>query len=203
MQPPPAWVPNTNTVYPENEYITGRGQGATQAEAEAKARAAVSSFFLTQVNAEMSTRLVFTTGHDGITKEERQTIENAVIRTQGEQSVVRFTEDPWRDPKTKLWDTVAYIRRDEGWTVYEPEFKRRSDALLTIITAADTEAVPFNAFLRYGNAIAYANSSEYRGTRIFASILHPTRARTLFTEADAAEAALPQKQFAARERSRM
>jgi len=88
LKTPPAWVSNTYTVYPESEYITGRGQGATRVEAEAKARAAVSSFFLTQVNAEMSTRQVFTTGRDGITKEERQTIENTVIRTQGEQSAV-------------------------------------------------------------------------------------------------------------------
>ena len=87
-QPPPAWLQNTFNVYPESEYITGRGQGTTRGEAEVKARAAVSSFFLTQVNAEMSTRQVFTTGRDGITKEERQTIENTVIRTQGEQSAV-------------------------------------------------------------------------------------------------------------------
>jgi hypothetical protein len=151
----------------------------------------------------MSARQIFTTGRDGITNEERQTIENAVVRTQGEQNVVRFAEDPWRDPKTKIWDTVAYIRRDEGWTVYEPEFKRRSDAFLTIVQAADSETVPFNAFLRYGNAITYANNSEYRGTRLFASILHPVRARTLFARADAAEASLPQKQISAREKSRM
>ena len=202
-QPPPAWVLNTYNVYPESEYITGRGQGATRGEAETKARTAVSSFFLTQVNAEMSTRRVFTTEHDGITTEERQTIENAVIRTQGEQSVVRFAEDPWRDPKIREWITVAYIRRDEGWTVYEPGFRRQSEAFLGIIRTADAEDVPFNAFLRYGNAIAYANSSEYTAARLFASILHPTRARTLFAEADAVEASLPQKQLAAREMSRM
>ena len=203
VQPPPAWFQNTYNVYPQSEYITGRGQGTTRSEAETKARTEIAYFINTQVNTEMSTGRVFTTGHDGITKEERQTIENSVIRTDVQQSVVRFTEDPWRDPKTREWNTVAYIRRDEGWTVYEPDFKRQSEALLAIIQAADTEQVPFNAFLRYGNAIAYANSPEYRGAQIFASVLHPVKARTLFAEADAAEAALPQKQLAARERSRM
>jgi hypothetical protein len=172
-------------------------------EAEIKARTEIAYFFQTQVNAEMSAKQVFTTGHDGITNEERQTIENVVIRTQEQQRVVRFAEDPWRNPRTRAWDTVAYIRRDEGWTVYEPGFRRQSQALLAIIQKADTETVPFNAFLRYGNAIAYANSSEYRGTRIFASILHPTRANTLFAEAEAAESSLLQKQLAAQERSRV
>jgi len=203
VQPPPAWLQNTYTVYPQSEYITGRGQGITRDEAETKARAEIAYFFSTQVNAEMSARRVFTTRRDGITNEERQTIENIVTRTQVQQRVVRFTEDPWREPKTKVWDTVAYIRRDEGWTVYESEFRRQTETLLAIIQAADTEQAPFNAFLRYGNAIAYANNPEYRGAQIFASILHPARARTLFAAADAAEAALQQKQLAARERSRM
>ena len=203
VQAPPAWLQNIYNVYPQSEYITGRGQGTTRSEAETKARTEIAYFFNTQVNAEMSARQVFTTGRDGITNQERQTIENSVIRTEVQQRVVRFAEDPWRDPKTAVWDTVAYIRRDEGWTVYEPDFRRQSEAFLSIIHAADTEQVPFNAFLRYGNAAAYANSPEYRGSQVFASILHPTRARTLFAEADAAEAALPQKQFAARERSRM
>jgi len=203
VQAPPEWLQNTYSVYPQSEYITGRGHGTTRSEAETKARTEIAYFFNTQVNAEMSARQVFTTGRDGITNEERQTIENSVIRTEVQQRVVRFAEDPWRNPRTKVWDTVAYIRRDEGWTVYEPDFKRQSEAFLNIVLSADTETVPFNAFLRYGNAIAYANSLEYRGTQAFASILHPARARILFTGADVAEAALPQKQLAARERSRM
>jgi len=202
-QPPPAWLQNTYNVYPESEYITGRGQGATRGEAETKARTAIAYFFDTQVKEELLTRWVSATGHDGITSEESQIIHNTVVRTQVQQRAVRFAEDPWRDPKTGVWDTVAYIRRDEGWAVYEPDFRRQSDALLTIIQSADTEQVPFNAFLRYGNAIAYANNPEYRAAQIFASILHPAKAKTMFAAADAAEAALPQKQLAARERSRM
>lgn len=200
---PPAWVVNTFNVYPESEYITGRGQGTTLIEAETKARTEISYFFLAKVNAEIAASRVLSAGPDGITNEERQIIESAVITTQQQLRVARFADDPWSDPKTRTWETVAYIKRDEGWSVYEPDFRRRSDALLAITQAADTEAVPFNAFLRYGNAITYANSPEYAGTRIFASILHPTRARTLFAEADTAEAALLQKQLAAREKSRI
>jgi len=201
--PPPAWFQNSRAVYPESEYITGRGQGTTQSEAETKARAEVAYFLQTQISAESSARQAFTTGHDGITNEERQTIENIVTRIQGEQRAVRLAEDPWRDPKTKAWHTVAYIKRDEGWTVYEPDFRRQSEALLAIIRKADTDAVPFNAFLRYGNATAYANSSEYTATRLFASVLHPAKANDLYAGADAARASLPQKQLAAQEKSRV
>jgi hypothetical protein len=119
----------------------------------------------------------------------------------------RYASDPWYDPKTKIWETVAYIKRDEGWEVYEPNIKRQSDALLAIIQAADADAdagvEPFNAFLRYGNAFAYENSVEYSGTRAFAQVLYPAKAAALFAEADAALGELTQKQLAVRERSRM
>jgi hypothetical protein len=163
----------------------------------------ISQYFLTQVSSEQGARSFFTTGIDGITNVERQTIESIFVETQVQLMVVRFAEDPWRDPATREWETVAYIRRDEGWAVHEPNFRRQSDALLAIIKSADTEAEPFNAFLRYGNALVYANSSEYTGTLAFAYVLHPTRARTLYAEADAASSTLLQKQLAVREKARI
>ena len=200
---PPRWVLNINEIYPVSEYITGRGEGTTRRDAENRATTVVSQFFLTQVNAVQSSRSVFNTGTDGVTGVERQTIDSTVIETQVQLITTRYAPDPWYDPKTKIWETVAYIKRDEGWEVYEPSAKRQSDALLTIIKAADTETEPFNAFLRYGNAFAYENSAEYSGTRIFAQILYPVKAAVSFAEADTELAALPQKQLTARERSRM
>jgi len=202
-QTPPAWFVNTSNVYPEKEYITGRGQGTTKAEAESKARTELAYFFNTQVNAEMSSRQSFTTGKDGVTNEERQTQINNIISTQGQLRAVRLAEDAWLDPKTRLWSTVAYIKRDEGWTVYESDFKKQSETLLAIVQKADKESDPFNAYLRYGNAIAYSNSVEYTAARLFASVLNSTKANNLFADVDAATASLPQKQLDAREKSRM
>jgi len=203
MPEPPRWVLNINEVYPPSEYITGRGEGATRREAESRAMAVISQFFLTQVNAVQSSRSVFTTGQDGVTGVERQTVDSTVVETNVRLITTRYASDPFYDPKTKIWETVAYIKRDEGWEVYEPSARRQSDALLAIIRAADAEEEPFNAFLRYGNAFAYENSAEYSGTRTFAQVLFPAKATAFFAEADAALAAMPQKQLAARERSRM
>lgn len=200
---PPAWVMNTNNVYSSGIYITGRGQGSTRSEAENRAVTVISQYFQTEVNAQQETRTVFTTGSDGNTTTSRGTMEIISIQTQQQLRVVRFAEDPWRDPKTKKWEAVAYIRRDEGWAVHEPNARRQSDALLVIIESADMEVEPFNAFLRFGNAMAYADSSEYTGTLAFAYVLHPARARALYADADAATSTLLQKQLAARERSRV
>ena len=200
---PPAWILNTNNVYPRGEFITGRGQGTTRNEAEIRAVMVISQFFLSQVSTEQGTRSVWNTGPEGNTNTERQTWEGIAIESQVQLMTVRFAEDPWHDPRTKIWENIAYISRDEGWAVYEPTAKRQSDRLLAIIEAADTETIPFNAFLRYGNAMAYADSSDYTGTRAFAYVLHPTRASSLFAEANAAEGTLVRKQLAAQERSRV
>lgn len=200
---PPRWVLNINEVYPASEYITGRGEGNTRREAESRAMTVISQFFLTQVNSVQSSRSVFTTGVDGVTGVERQTIDSVVVETQVQLITMRYAPDPWHDPKTRIWETVAYIKREEGWEVYEPSAKRQSDALLAIIQAADTETEPFNAFLRYGNALAYENGAEYSGTRTFAQVLYPAKATAFFAKADAALTTVPQKQLAARERSRI
>jgi hypothetical protein len=112
---------------------------------------------------------------------------------------VRYAEDPWFNAATKKWETVAYINRDEGWTVYEPQAQRVRDALLALAEAAETEAEPFVRALRYNAAQAYAGGAEFNAVRSFAQVLHPTKARAFFAPADAAIAALPEKSDTARQ----
>ena len=198
----PQWVLNLEEVYPNAQFVTARGEGATRREAETRAAAVISQYFLSQITAEQSSRAVYTTRNDAVNVE-RQTIDNTVIETQMKITAMRYAQDPWHNKKAKQWETIVYINRNEAWDLYEPNAKRQSDALLNLIRAADEEKEPFNAFLRYGNALAYEGGAEYSGARLFSQVLNPGKANMLFADADKSLSAIMQKRFDVREKSRM
>jgi hypothetical protein len=81
---------------------------------------------------------------------DRQTLE----RFNTELHALRYSE-PWRNPTEKQWEIVAYINRDEGWNVYQPTAKNQAEALISLVTMAESETEPFNAVLRYGIAASF------------------------------------------------
>jgi hypothetical protein len=139
------------------------------------------------------------TEHNGVSESESHTEDSTLIQSQIRLAALRYAEDPWRNPATDQWETVAYIDREEAWILYEPQAKKAAAALLALDAAAQNEAEPFTQALRYGAAAAYADSAEYGAVRGFAQALHPQNAQACFAEADSAAAALPEKQYAARQ----
>ena len=198
--PPPDWAANVQSVYPRDTYITGRGNGSTRKNAEAQALAEIALYFIRETRVERSTRAVWTE-RDGVSGEESESREDILVQSHTRLTAVRYAEDPWFNPAIKAWETVAYIERNEGWSVFEPLARIQADAFLTLTKAAERETEPFNAVLRYGAADAYARSVEYSTVRDFAQVLHPAQAGMLFAQADAVQAALFQKQLFARERA--
>jgi hypothetical protein len=195
-------VGKTEAAYPRNEYVTGRGEGSGKEAAELNALAELSRYFVREVSGQQSRRISWTE-RDGVSASESRTEENILVESHTRLAAVRYAEDPWYDQAKKVWVTVAYINRNEGWTVYEPSAKKAADTFLTLVKAADEETEPFNAVLRYGAAAVYADSAEFNAARDFAQVLHPAKAGELFSETDAAFSALLEKQITAREKARV
>jgi hypothetical protein len=93
---------------------------------------------------------------------------------------------------------VGYIEREEAWTIYEPEAKKVSDALLALNAAAENDPEPFSRALRYEAAAAYIERDEYKGARDFSQKIHPVNANALFGDADSVAAAMTEKMYSAR-----
>lgn len=53
----PQWVQNYRTVFPTSEYLAQRGSGDTAEKARTDATAALSRYFKTSVNANLSTTM--------------------------------------------------------------------------------------------------------------------------------------------------
>ena len=197
---PPAWVNNAQAVYPREVYITGRGSGSGRQEAEGQALAAIALHFNREVEVLRSARVVLTE-RDGVFTSERVIEEKTLVESSTRLVAVRYAEDPWYNPATKTWETIAYIEREEGWLAYEPTAQRQAGIFLNLVKAAEEETEPFNAVLRYGTAMAYERGAEFNTVRNFAQVLHSTRANLLFAEADLVLAGLLERQINAREKA--
>jgi len=196
----PAWVTDVQSVYPWDTYITGRADGATRKDAEENSTAELSLYFIRETTVERSSRSTWTE-QDGVSGSESTTEENVLVKSYARLVTVRCADDPWYNPATKTWETVAYIDRDQAWAAYEPNARKQADTFLNLVKAADEETEPFNAVLRYGTAVAYAWSTEFNTVRDFSQVLHPVQAGKLFAEADAALSSLMEKQLRAQEKS--
>jgi hypothetical protein len=186
-------------TYPDESYIAQQGRGATRTEAELAALGAVSLYFETQSEVERTGRDSWTT-QDGVTiGASRQVEQNILVRSQTRLVATRYAQDPWFDPALKEWVTVAYINRDEGWAIYEPQAKKAADTLLALYRMAEGDGDPFPRALRFSVAQSYSESAEFGAIEFFSQVLHPQKARSLFQDADNAASALPEKNYAARQ----
>ena len=58
----PDWFQNYKTVYPDKDYIAQRGSGDSEETAKTDALAQIARYFQTQVNANLTTSIVYLAG---------------------------------------------------------------------------------------------------------------------------------------------
>jgi hypothetical protein len=197
---PPAWVRNLRDVYPDSDYIVGLGEGSTRDEAENKAMAELSTYFIRQICVERSSQVSWTTLNEAADAQSK-TQKDILVESQTRLMAVCYAQDPYFNAAAKSWSTLAFIDRDEGWRIYEPTAKKQTGAFLALVKAADEEADPLSAVLRYENAAAYTRSAEFSAVRDFAQVLHPQKAEDLFGETDDVLMALPEKTLSAAQKA--
>jgi hypothetical protein len=198
----PAWAGNPDALYPRSAYIAQQGQGSTRQEAELAALNGISFYFESEITSEITAEESFRrseTGGESRDSAESRLHTSTLVRSQTRLLAVRYAGDPWINPATGAWETVAFIDREEAWALYEPEAVKVRDTLLTLSGAAEAEGDAFLRALRFNLAAAYGESPDFHALRGFSQILHPHKARAMFAEADALRSALPEKSYSARQ----
>jgi hypothetical protein len=191
----PDWAASPSairTVYPDSEFIAQRGRGATREAAEVAAAAEIARFFISQISVNRGYREVVTQ-QNGEAEERSETSAGAFVQSQIDLFGIRYAEDAFYYRAEKQWQTVAYIDRNEAWTVYEPRFKRQADAFEALYAAAENESDQFRRVLRFGAADAYVRGGDFVEADAFGQILHPQKMNASFGEIRAEIAAIPQK----------
>jgi hypothetical protein len=201
--PPPQWAENLEAAFPGDRYIAVPGTSANRKTAPQAAQTALSFYFRTQVSS--STDLAESySEQDGVASQSVQLNQQMLVQTVSDLHNVRYT-DPWQNPATGLWETVAYIDREEAWKVFSPQAQKADRTLASLHQGAQQAGDPFTRALRFGKAEAYANGEEYITTRSFAQILNPAKANADegFKESDPIRQTLPRAAAEARQNARI
>jgi hypothetical protein len=191
----PDWAASLSsirTVYPDSDFIAQRGRGTTREAAELAAAAAIARFFTSEISANNGYREVIRQ-QNGETSESSETSAETFVQSQIDLFGIRYAEDAFFNKAEKEWQTVAYIGRDEAWTVYEPRFQRQVDAFEALYAAAENERDHFRKALRFGAAGSYVRGADFVGAEAFGQILHPQKMNASFGSIRPKIAAIPQK----------
>jgi hypothetical protein len=178
-------------VYPKADFLTGRGSGINRAEAETASLAEIARIFGVTYSSTAQGRETFVT-RNGSTEESRELSTETLTRSYTELFSLRYA-NPWRNPRTKEWETIAYINREEAWTTYEPRLRSAAASFMASYEAAGAAADPLSRYSRYRAALRLAH--EAGGTKealAYAQALYPEKAQE-FTPAQNALAGIPAK----------
>lgn len=115
----PDWVQNYRKVFPNSQYLAQRGSGNTAEKAKTDATGALSRYFQSTVNANLSTTLSSVTTNDSI-DEKTMVVDEVNVQSQVEFFGLEYTE-PFYVKSEKKWYCVVYINREEAWQQYKPE----------------------------------------------------------------------------------
>ena len=175
-------------LFPDDEYIAQRGQGATRAAAEAQAASELARFLTSQISVSRGYQIVTTNAGENIS-----THDEAYINSQINLFGIRYADDAYYRKDLREWRTVAWIERAEAWAVYGPGFRRQADSFLALFNAAEDEKDTFKKALLFMAADSFSRTSAFEDANLFGQILDPGRMNTEFGLVRTNLAALPQK----------
>jgi LPP20 lipoprotein len=108
----PDWVTGKSAKYPDNRFLTGRGQADSLEDARNRARADLAKIFEVAVSAETNDVTRFATAAEagGQSRTESQVTRNIVTRT---DQIVRGIQiaEAWQDPQSKTHHALATLPR--------------------------------------------------------------------------------------------
>jgi hypothetical protein len=191
---PPLWVGNLEAAFPGGAYIAVRGASGNLETVKEAALRELSLYFQTQVSSRTDLSESYRE-QNGATSQSVQLEQQTLIQTETQLFAVRYT-DPWQSPSTGLWETVAYIDRNEAWTLFEPRLSSKTAPFMAVFEAAESDPEPMRRFFRY-RAAAVHDTAAMLAYLDFAQILSPVRTAALSPVRDAI-AALSQKTDQAR-----
>lgn len=122
----PQWIQNYRTVYPNSEYLAQRGSGDTAEKARTDATAALSRYFKTSVNANLSTTMTSVTAANSA-EEKTLVVDDVNVQSEVELFALEYTE-PFYYKAEKKWYCVVYMNRNDAWQQYKPQIEIKKNS---------------------------------------------------------------------------
>ena len=133
----PEWVQNYRTVFPNSEYLAQRGSGDSAEKARTDATAALSRYFKTSVNANLSTTMTSVTVASSA-EEKTLVVDDVNVQSQVELFVLEYTE-PFYYKAEKKWYCVVFMNRNDAWQQYKPQIKIKKNSFCGLYANLEAE----------------------------------------------------------------
>lgn len=122
----PQWVQNYRTVFPNSEYLAQRGSGDTAEKSKTDAIAALSRYFKTSVNANLSTTMTSVTAANSA-EEKTLVVDDVNVQSEVDLFALEYTE-PFYYKAEKKWYCVVYMNRNDAWRQYKPQIEIKKNS---------------------------------------------------------------------------
>lgn len=122
----PQWVQNYRTVFPASEYLAQRGSGDSAEKSKTDATAALSRYFKTSVNANLSTTMTSVTAANSA-EEKTLVVDDVNVQSEVELFALEYTE-PFYYKEEKKWYCVVYMNRSDAWQQYKPQIEIKKNS---------------------------------------------------------------------------
>ena len=133
----PEWVQNYRSVFPNSEYLAQRGSGDSAEKARTDATAALSRYFKTSVNANLSTTMTSVTVASSA-EEKTLVVDDVNVQSQVELFVLEYTE-PFYYKAEKKWYCVVFMNRNDAWQQYKPQIEIKKNSFCGLYANLEAE----------------------------------------------------------------
>ncbi len=157
-------------LFSSSAYIAARGNGKDASSAEQNALSALSRYFSSKISVNTVEKTLVT---DGSSQSRLEDVTQILSNT--ELFAVRYTK-PHLHKEAQVYETVAYINRDEAWKIYAPKVRQAADTFSALYDMGSTQKSPFKQALLLLQAREAALSSDLPKLLAFAYTLHPESA---------------------------
>ncbi|MFA6015464.1 MAG: LPP20 family lipoprotein [Gallionellaceae bacterium] len=166
----PAWVTGETAEYPPNQYLLGRGIGATEEEAKNRARGELAANFEVRIEvlSENSTQLEQSGKHERVSRSASQKVSAKTDKVINGISLPEI----WRNPVTLDYHALAVLPRAQASASMREELDKLDTALQQYLQAANSQQDPL---LKIGLlSQALQSSIQREGFQSLLKVLDPS-----------------------------
>lgn len=149
--PVPQWLTDSESVYPEKEYLYQLGEGVSPSEAKNNAQAELASYLNTNIQRVVETNITMVTGSDSQVEKDRS-LNSSVIASTNLDIFAMETTETYYYKATKKWYCGAYINRKTAFEQREPVVRDDANKFYGVLELAEKTEDPLKKIKIYANA---------------------------------------------------
>lgn len=164
---PPLWADSltVNQIFPEEDFITGIGNGSSESIAMTMADGNIASYFSREISSSTTASQKLSNNENDEQSLNRQININSRITLFG----IEHTKG-WFNKQEKTWYVCSYLNRVKSWKIYESNVAQEKEKFYSFYNSAQKEKDPFKKISLLNKA--KSEGKNYSDILTFAEFLY-------------------------------